>query len=533
MEQNYRSTQTILSAANGVISNNRGQMTKHLWTDVGEGDPVRVREMADEHAEARFVTAEVNRLVDEGVSRAEIAIFYRTNAQSRVLEDMMVRAGIGYQIIGGTKFYERAEIKDAVNYLTFLVNPQDGTAFTRIANSPRRGLGQTSMSRVLAHAEAMGISVWEAAISDIPGLATAARKSLERFMSTMTRLKERAEGGAPVAQLLQELLEETGYKDALEAERTIEAQGRLENLEELVRVTQEYDANNADGSVGEFLQQIALLADADTIRDDEGLVTLMTLHNAKGLEFPIVFIIGMEDGTFPHSRSIEEGNIDEERRLAYVGLTRAMRDLTLTYARRRGRVRRQHGRPDDPQPLPGRDPARADRPEAAHRGRLSRPRARRELGGRGPGQRGGRAAGHRRFAVPRRRGRHPRQARRRRRHGHRAGRDRRRALRRRRQRAQADGRLRAAQASLAFLNSRPLESRGDAQVLVADVDADGGRRARDASSAPVGVRRSGAAARRCPPARAPPHRPWGLRLRSENRTLACGVSRLLSGFDGT
>ncbi len=336
LEQNYRSTQTILDAANGVISNNRGQMTKHLWTDVGEGDAVRVREMADEHAEARFVTAEVNRLVDEGVSRSEIAIFYRTNAQSRVLEDMMVRAGIGYQIIGGTKFYERSEIKDAVQYLTFLVNPQDGTAFTRIANSPRRGLGQTSMSRVLAHAAAMGITVWDAAIDDIPGLATAARKSLERFMSTMTRLKERAEGGAPVAQLLAETLEETGYKEALEAERTIEAQGRLENLEELVRVTQEYDANNAEGNVGEFLQQIALLADADTIRDDEGLVTLMTLHNAKGLEFPIVFIIGMEDGTFPHSRSIEEGNIDEERRLAYVGLTRAMRDLTLTYARRRG-----------------------------------------------------------------------------------------------------------------------------------------------------------------------------------------------------
>ena len=336
LEQNYRSTQTILDAANALISNNRGQRSKHLWTDLGEGDPVRVREMADDHAEARWVTSEINRLVDEGVSRNEIAVFYRTNAQSRVLEDMLVRAQVGYQIIGGTKFYERAEIRDAVAYLTFLVNPQDGAAFTRIANSPKRGLGQTSMSRVLAHAEAMGISVWEAAIDDIPGMATAARKSLERFMSTMTRLRERVEGGAPVAQLLQELLEETGYRDALEAERTIEAQGRLENLEELVRVTQEYDANNPEGNVGEFLQQIALLADADTIRDDEGLVTLMTLHNAKGLEFPIVFIIGMEDGTFPHSRSIEEGNIDEERRLAYVGLTRAMRELTLTYARRRG-----------------------------------------------------------------------------------------------------------------------------------------------------------------------------------------------------
>lgn len=336
LEQNYRSTQTILDAANAVISNNRGQMTKHLWTDVGEGDPVRVREMADEHAEARWVTSEINRLVDEGVSRNEIAVFYRTNAQSRVLEDMLVRAQVGYQIIGGTKFYERAEIKDAVAYLTFLVNPQDGAAFTRIANSPKRGLGQTSMSRVLAHSAALGVTVWDAAVDDIPGMATAARKSLERFMSTMTRLRERTEGGAPVAQLLQELLEETGYKEALEAERTIEAQGRLENLEELVRVTQEYDANNAEGNVGEFLQQIALLADADTIRDDEGLVTLMTLHNAKGLEFPIVFIIGFEDGTFPHSRSIEEGNIDEERRLAYVGLTRAMRDLTITYARRRG-----------------------------------------------------------------------------------------------------------------------------------------------------------------------------------------------------
>jgi DNA helicase-2/ATP-dependent DNA helicase PcrA len=336
LEQNYRSTQTILDAANGVISNNRGQMAKHLWTDVGTGDPVRVREMADEHAEARFVTSEVNRLVDEGVSRSEIAVFYRTNAQSRVLEDMLVRAGVGYQVIGGTKFYERAEIKDAVQYLTFLVNPQDGTAFTRIANSPKRGLGQTSMSRVLAHATAMDMTVWDAAVDDIPGLATAARKSLERFMSTMTRLRERAESGAPVAQVLIETLEETGYKEALEAERTIEAQGRLENLEELVRVTQEYDATNPEGNVGEFLQQIALLADADGIRDDEGLVTLMTLHNAKGLEFPIVFIIGMEDGTFPHSRSIEEGNIDEERRLAYVGLTRAMRDLTLTYARRRG-----------------------------------------------------------------------------------------------------------------------------------------------------------------------------------------------------
>src|SRR4051794_15514016 len=336
LEQNYRSTQTILDAANSVIANNRGQMVKHLWTDLGEGDKVRVREMADEHAEARWVTAEIERLVDEGVSRSEIAVFYRTNAQSRVLEDMLVRAQVGYQVIGGTKFYERAEIKDAVQYLQFLVNPQDGTAFTRIANSPRRGIGQTSLSRVLAYAASTGETIWDTARGQVPGLAKAARKALDRFMDTMDRLRERAEEGAPVAQVLDELLTDTGYRAALEAERTIEAQGRLENLEELVRVAREYDTNAPDGgSLGEFLQQIALLADADGIRDDEGLVTLMTMHNAKGLEFPIVFMIGMEDGVFPHQRSIEENSIEEERRLAYVGLTRAMRDITLTFARRR------------------------------------------------------------------------------------------------------------------------------------------------------------------------------------------------------
>ena len=337
LEQNYRSTQTILSAANAVVAHNRGRKSKALWTDVGEGDKVRVRELGDEHAEARFVAAEVQRLVDEGVSRNEIAVFYRTNAQSRVLEDMLVRAQIGYQVIGGTKFYDRAEIKDAIAYLTFLVNPQDAQTFTRIANSPKRGLGQTSLSRVLSHADTMGISVWEGAETPerVPGLGTAAQKALGRFMSTMERLKERVEAGAPVGEVLQETLSETGYTDALEAERTIEAQGRLENLEELVQVAREYDATNENGSVEEFLQQISLLADTDSLRDDEGLVTLMTLHNAKGLEFPIVFIIGLEDGVFPHSRALDEGGVEEERRLAYVGITRAMRDLTLTSARRR------------------------------------------------------------------------------------------------------------------------------------------------------------------------------------------------------
>lgn len=344
LEQNYRSTQTILDAANAVIANNRGQMHKSLWTDVGIGDPIRVRELEDEHAEARFVAGEIERLVDEGTSRNEVAVFYRTNAQSRVLEDTLVRAQIGYQVIGGTKFYERAEIKDAVAYLTVLVNPQDVVSFGRIVNSPRRGIGATSMSRVIAWANTAGITVWEAAADPeaVPGLGTAAVKAFHRFMGTMRVLRERAESGAPISALLNELLRETGYLDALEAERTIEAQGRMENLEELVNVAAEYDvgAVEADGegeppSLAGFLQQIALVADADTRRDDEGLVTLMTLHNAKGLEYPIVFMIGCEEGVFPHSRAIDEGGLEEERRLAYVGITRAQRDLYVTYARTR------------------------------------------------------------------------------------------------------------------------------------------------------------------------------------------------------
>jgi DNA helicase-2/ATP-dependent DNA helicase PcrA len=342
LEQNYRSTQTILSVANAVISHNRGRMGKSLWTDLGEGDPVKVRELDDEHAEARFVVGEIERLVDEGVSRAEIAVFYRTNAQSRVLEDTLVRREIGYQVIGGTKFYERAEIKDAIAYLTIMLNPQDVVSFSRVANSPKRGIGQTSQSRVLAHATTMGIPVWDAAASphEVPGLGTAAIRAFERFMATMASLRERAQEDVPVGDLLEAILQETGYLEALEAERTIEAQGRIENLEELVGAAREFDARgplsgDGDATLERYLQEVALVADADSRRDDEGLVTLMTLHNAKGLEYPIVFMIGCEEGVFPHSRSLDEGSLEEERRLCYVGITRAMRDLYLTYARRR------------------------------------------------------------------------------------------------------------------------------------------------------------------------------------------------------
>ncbi|MGH2843372.1 MAG: 3'-5' exonuclease [Solirubrobacteraceae bacterium] len=338
LEQNYRSTQTILDAANAVIDNNRGRRQKRLWSELGQGDPIHVRELDDEHAEARFVAGEIQRLVDEGASRTEIAVFYRTNAQSRVLEDTLVRAEIGYQVVGGTKFYERAEIKDATAYLTVLVNPQDTVAFTRIVNSPRRGIGTTSMARVLTHAASTGVSIWEAAAApaSVPGLGAAAVKAIGRFMETMAALARRAQANPPVAQLLQELLEQTGYLEALRADRTIEAQGRIENLEELINVAAEYDASDSESpSLAEFLQQVSLVADADERRDDAGLLTLMTLHNAKGLEYPIVFIIGAEDGIFPHSRSLEEGNVEEERRLCYVGITRAQRELYITCARQR------------------------------------------------------------------------------------------------------------------------------------------------------------------------------------------------------
>jgi DNA helicase-2/ATP-dependent DNA helicase PcrA len=337
LEQNYRSTQTVLSAANAVVSQNRARKHKALWTDLGQGDPVHVRELEDEHAEARYVAGEIERLVDEGGSRSEIAVFYRTNAQSRVLEDMLVRYGVGYQVIGGTKFYERAEIRDALAYLNVLGNRQDTVSFARCVATPRRGIGGTTQARLAGHANTLGEPVWDVALDpeSVPGLGAAAVKAVRRFMGVMERLSERAEE-ASVGDLLDETLTETGYLDALRAERTIEAQGRIENLEELVGVAREYDAAAEEPTLEEFLQQISLFADQDGLRNDEdGQVTLMTLHNAKGLEYPVVFMIGMEDGVFPHMRAIEANDIEEERRLCYVGITRARRELFLTFARRR------------------------------------------------------------------------------------------------------------------------------------------------------------------------------------------------------
>jgi DNA helicase-2/ATP-dependent DNA helicase PcrA len=379
LEQNYRSTETILEAANAVVANNRGRMAKRLWSDLGRGDPVRVRELDDEHAEARWVAQEIERLVDEGASRSEIAVFYRTNAQSRVLEDTLVRAEIGYQVVGGTKFYDRAEIKDAMAYLTLLANPQDAGAFARIANTPRRGIGQTTLTRVLSWAQTMDLPVWDAAAApeEVAGLGSAAVKALGRFMGTMQVLRERAERDAPVGELLEEVLRETGYLEALEAERTIEAQGRLENLQELVGVAREYETVADEPSLDGFLEQVALVADADERRDDEGVVTLMTLHNAKGLEYPVVFVIGCEEGVFPHSRALDEGGLEEERRLCYVAITRAKRLLTFTSARSRTLWgARQYGlRSRFLDEIPPELTDRADEPRAAAGAGTARPRA--------------------------------------------------------------------------------------------------------------------------------------------------------------
>jgi DNA helicase-2/ATP-dependent DNA helicase PcrA len=338
LEQNYRSTNSILTAANEVIAHNRDRKEKNLWSDHGEGEPVRVVETEDEHAEARFIAAEIARCIEEGYSGREIAVVYRTNAQSRVLEDVLVRQGIAYQVIGGPRFYERAEIKDAIAYLQVVDNPYDAVSLLRIANRPRRGIGDTSLTRLHAYAAGHELSMWEAmGRTEEAGLGAAAVRAVSGFRNVIESLMATATD-ASVADVVEAVLDRSGYLEYLEAERTIEARGRIENLEELVGVAREYDVSAQEPSLSGFLQEISLYSDQDAIRDDPddgGQVTLMTLHTAKGLEFRAVFMIGMEEGIFPHSRSIEENTLEEERRLCYVGMTRAQERLTLTHAMRR------------------------------------------------------------------------------------------------------------------------------------------------------------------------------------------------------
>ena len=339
LEQNYRSTQRILEAAHAVVSRNVGRKGKKLWTEAEGGEPVQIRRLADEHEEARFVAGEIERLVDGGMSSSEIAVFYRTNAQSRVLEDTLVRYRLTYQVIGGTRFYERAEIKDALAYLSLLVNPNDVVALQRIINVPRRGIGKTTVDRLLAYANSTGEPALELAerAEQIPGLGGAAVKSLSRFAEIVADLRELAAGQRRVGDVLEAVIDRSGYRDALTAEAAGDPQAltRLENLQEFVGLAREYDLNavgDDDAGLEAFLQQVALFSDQDALREDDGAITLMTLHNAKGLEYPVVFMIGQEEGIFPHSRAVDSGGVEEERRLCYVGITRARERLYMTYA---------------------------------------------------------------------------------------------------------------------------------------------------------------------------------------------------------
>jgi DNA helicase II / ATP-dependent DNA helicase PcrA len=332
LEQNYRSTSRILQAANAVIANNRERKPKNLWSEVGEGDPVRVLEVEDEHAEARFIAGEIAGLVEGDYSASEIAIFYRTNAQSRVLEETLGATRIPFQVIGGPRFYERAEVRDAVAYLQAIDNPADTVTLLRIANRPRRGVGDTSLARLQVFADAQGISLWDAiGRADEAGVGPAPLRAVGKLRALLDSLASAAQE-LSVPDLLERVLEQSGYLEALEAERTIEAQGRIENLMELLGVAKEYDEAADTPTLSEFLQQVSLYSDQDAIDEEGGKVTLMTLHNAKGLEFRAVYLVGMEEGVFPHARSLEEGSLEEERRLAYVGLTRARERLALTHA---------------------------------------------------------------------------------------------------------------------------------------------------------------------------------------------------------
>jgi ATP-dependent DNA helicase UvrD/PcrA len=335
LEQNYRSTQTILDAANAVIANNVSRKPKELWTDHGAGDPIVRYHADDEVDEAGWVTREIARLHDTGeVERVggeqlrwgDVAVFYRTNAQSRVLEEQLMRADIPYKVVGGTRFYDRKEVKDAIAYLRAVVNPVDEVSLKRVINEPKRGVGDTSIGKVDAYATAHGLPFVEALRrAEDAGVTGKAIRGIETFLDLLDDVADLAMGSP--GPLLQQLLERSGYLDQLESERTIEAEGRLENLAELVGAAGEVE------TVAEFLEQISLVSDVDSLDDDTTSVVLMTLHSAKGLEFPVVFLIGLEDGVFPHLRSLTEPDqLEEERRLAYVGITRARRRLYLTHA---------------------------------------------------------------------------------------------------------------------------------------------------------------------------------------------------------
>ncbi len=348
LEQNYRSTQTILTAANAVIAKNSGRRAKNLWTDSGSGTQIVGYVADNEHEEARFIAEEIDRLIDAGtLAPKDVAVFYRTNAQSRALEEVFIRTGLPYKVVGGTRFYERKEIKDAIAYLRSIANPDDSVNLRRILNVPKRGLGDRAEAMLAAHAERERVS-FGAAIEDLDnvlGLATRSMTAARGFADMMRELRALADGGATPAEVLDAALDNSGYLGELRASNDPQDHSRVENLAELHAVAAEFTENEPEGDLGDFLERVSLVADADQIPDDDaGMVTLMTVHTAKGLEFPAVFVTGMEDGTFPHQRALADPDeLAEERRLAYVALTRARERLYLT----RAGVRTSFGMPNE------------------------------------------------------------------------------------------------------------------------------------------------------------------------------------------
>ncbi len=341
LEQNYRSTKRILQAANEVIKNNVNRKPKNLWTENPEGQKITYYRAESETGEAQFVAGKIQELVQSGKRKySDIAILYRTNAQSRVMEEVLLKSNIDYTIVGGIKFYDRKEIKDILAYLRVVANPDDDISLERIINVPKRGVGATSVQRIQEYATEHGLSMFQA-IEEIEQIGVSARvvNALTSFRD-MIRNFNAMQDYLSVTELTEELLEKTGYREMLESEKTLEAQSRLENIDEFLSVTQSFEKQSEDKSLVAFLTDLALIADIDQLDNEEettkDAVVLMTLHSAKGLEFPVVFLIGMEEGVFPHSRSLmEEAEMEEERRLAYVGITRAEEELYITNAEMR------------------------------------------------------------------------------------------------------------------------------------------------------------------------------------------------------
>ncbi len=348
LEQNYRSTQNILAAANAVVSRNPGRIPKNLWSDAGDGAKITGYVADSEHDEAAFVAEEVDRLADaDEASAGEVAVFYRTNAQSRVFEEVFIRSGLPYKVVGGVRFYERREVRDLLAYLRLIANPGDEVSLRRILNTPRRGIGDRAEECVAALANRDKTSFAEALTrpDDVPGLAARSARAIEGFNELIAGLRAMADARRPVGDIADAVLERTGYVAELQQSSDLQDASRIENLTELVSVAREFDARFPDGTLADFLEQVSLVADADEIPEGEqhsGMVTLMTLHTAKGLEFPVVFLTGLEENVFPHERSMgDERELAEERRLAYVGITRAMRRLYVT----RAATRTWFGRP--------------------------------------------------------------------------------------------------------------------------------------------------------------------------------------------